>query len=111
MTRTQKDIIAKLLAGYYIVVSHGREVLYRDNAIPVMRMRWYDMKKIRPWLKKDRKGRQTINLSTIRQLHGNHVAKRLYRKKIDITPLQNPPPKKKKKTGACSGSTNALLIF
>jgi hypothetical protein len=82
MTATQKDIIAKLISGHYIVISHGREILYRDNAVPVIRLKWYDSKKIRPLLKKDRKGRLTANLSTIRQLHGNSTAKRLYKGKL-----------------------------
>lgn len=106
MTHLQKDIISKLIVGHYIKVCHGRDILYRDNAVPVLRLKYFDMKKVSPLLKKDRKGRMTANLSIIRQLHGNCIAKRIYKGKVDLQAVKQKVRRRKDRT-----DENVLTLF
>lgn len=91
MTRKQKLLCIKLFRGWYIVktINRSGHVVYRvyDEKCCVQQVITEITKRaisrrtyIRIW-KKDSWGRITFNLSAIRQLHGKHTLKRMYKMK------------------------------
>jgi hypothetical protein len=88
MTETQKHIAEKLFNGYFLAirVNPARRkmfMLYEGNANPVQYVKpstfkHFDQMNV---LKKDKLGRYTFNLSAIRQLHGKHTLKTMYKSK------------------------------
>lgn len=92
MTSHQKTIISKLLSGHHIVSNPGR-ILLRDAAgNPVLKVSartFYFLQ--RNYLRKQ-KGLFLVNLNKVRQLHGNSMAKRLYKGKVSPVERPKSPP-------------------
>lgn len=92
MTHSQKILITKLLTGHFLraTKSKGKAcyVLYdakvnplqKINARTVDRIDRFIDPKIKIW-KKSKRGNITLNLSMVRQLHGRHMIKHLYKQK------------------------------
>lgn len=60
---------------------HGRAMfkMYSGNMNPEYYIRSKTYKKIRDLVKKDKRGRITLNLSLVRKLHGNNWIKKAYK--------------------------------
>lgn len=87
MTNKQKTLIKYLLMKDHYLMrlrSHTGVVkykLFQGNQIPV---RWFEGKTVSGLtgiFKEDKKGRLTLNLSLVRQKHGNAFIKRQYKQK------------------------------
>ena len=84
MTVAQKQLVKDLMDGHFLCkrgncsggLSFG---LYRDNMILVRKVN--PGKQIGQLLKRDRFGRYTLNLSSVRQLHGKNTIKKFYKAK------------------------------
>ncbi len=87
MTANQRHIIQKLLQeNHYLVSQCARSgvvkfKMYEGNNNPVQWVDQRTIKRIKNFLKKDKKGRFTLNLALMRQAHGNSIVNRLYKKK------------------------------
>jgi hypothetical protein len=96
MTGPQKILIIKLLTGHYLV--HGKKrngkdnyYLYdaKGNVLTSIRARTVDKidkyidPEIKIW-KKSKHGQITLNLSMVRQLHGKHTIKKLYKQREQL---------------------------
>ena len=71
-----------LLVGNYIAKRHGNKhsyAVYKSPGNPICHVSESVSNNIGHFMKVDKKGRMTLNLSTIRQLHGNHDLKKLYK--------------------------------
>ena len=88
MTKLQNDLIRRMMTGnYYMMpkVTHrGRTgcMLYKGHQDPV---KWYSDKTariIRQLLKRDKRGRLTVNLSLVRRQHGKSLIKQLYNQTV-----------------------------
>lgn len=95
MTHSQKILIIKLLTGHFLRAtrSNGKKcyVLYDDKINPLQKIHAKTVDRIDRFLdsdlklwKKDKYGSITLNLSTVRQLHGRHTIKRLYKQKREL---------------------------
>lgn len=93
MTRTQKLIIKQLLEGASIGIS-GRQIRLRDpGGNPISKVRRSTFDWLRKWdLVRRHRHFFVINRRTVRSMHGNSAAKRLYKGKPVAGLLQNPPP-------------------
>lgn len=93
MSANRKIIIEKLLQGYTIAALGPGQIRLRDpKGNPVMKITYQTFY----WLKRGilRKKRNVfmVNLSLVRQLHGNCTAKRIYKGKQVPPVVQNTPP-------------------
>lgn len=95
MTPSQKIVIKKLLTGHFLrLVKRGSGswyVLYDEKVNPISKVRAKTIDKLDRFLdpdqklwKKDKNGDMTLNLNTVRQLHGKSTMKQLYKKRKDI---------------------------
>lgn len=92
MTPNRKFLVEKLLAGYYMIpwLSRGNLTSYRLYDLkgnPIRSFHEATVKKMEKHLdpgvrlfKKDSSGRMSLNLSTVRTLHGKNMIKQLYKK-------------------------------
>lgn len=107
MTTVQTKLIAALLAGHFLMRSKRCYTLFDEALNPLQRVRFRTVDKIDQYMdpkkklwKKDKKGRITLNLASVRQLHGRSIIKKLYKKtiKVDITGSLYKTKKRKAKT-------------
>lgn len=94
MTPSQKTLIKKLLTGHFLrKMDRGKGVvyvLYDSRTNPVEKIKPKTVERIGrfldPKLKlwKKHGGRISLNLSTVRQLHGKNMIKQLYKQKDSI---------------------------
>lgn len=92
MRTDKKSIIKKLLNGMYLLKRNNHKdvpgyKLYSGNMVPelfVTERLIRTLEKTSPYslFKKDSKERLTLNLSSIRRLHGNHWIKKAYKKHL-----------------------------
>lgn len=95
MTAAQKKIVTLLLSGHFLVKSRKCYTLYDEKVNPVQRIRHRSIQRLDQFIdpkmklwKKDKAGRMTLNLNTIRQLHGKTTLKQLYKRKMSIDTTQ-----------------------
>lgn len=93
---TSKVLIVMLLTESRYLrhrINHNNEagfMLYEGNATPLRFFHEKNVKEIKDLLKKDKKGKLTLNLNSIRQLDGRSAIKKLYKKKLKTkAPLLN----------------------
>ena len=85
MTPALRKLLIDLLGGqHYLKIwsstNNSRSFkLYAGNMNPCRYVGYRTMKRIKDILKKDKHGRYTLNLSRVRQLHGNNMVKKLYK--------------------------------
>lgn len=96
MTAVQTSIVIKLLTGYCLVKHYTfkRKVCYRlidHNSVTVDMLQCRSVDKLNRYtkprqklFKRDKFGRLTLNLSVVRQLHGNCTIKQLYYKREEL---------------------------
>jgi hypothetical protein len=87
MTDAQKHIILDLLKDktkYIKNNGNGRRPykMYAANVVPLYYIKKKEFQSINFLLKKDKKHRFTVNLSAVRQLHGNNKIKKAYKQSI-----------------------------
>lgn len=95
MTPSQKILIKKLLNGYFLRKMKRRQkewyVLYdadinpieKVNAATVDKIDRFIAPQIKIW-KRSHRGNITLNLNMVRQLHGRHTIKQLYKQKDSL---------------------------
>ena len=93
MRTDKKAIIKKLLNGMYLLKRNNHKdvpgyKLYSGNMVPelfVSEKFIRSLEQTSPYqlFKKDPKERLTLNLSSIRRLHGNHWIKKAYKKHME----------------------------
>jgi len=95
MTNSQKILIAKLLTGHFLrKTKHKGKTCYvlydaKINPLEKIHERTVDQidkfidPEIRIW-KKDRHGNITLNLNSVRQLHGRSILKQFYKKRHEL---------------------------
>lgn len=91
MRTDKKHVINCLLSGMYLMrtINHSNTSgykMYRDNMVPEFFITERSFKSLESNLyislfKMDSKKRITLNLSGVRQLHGNHWIKKAYQKR------------------------------
>ena len=86
--KTEVTIYKKLLAGdCFIMKRHGNKYsycIYDVKMNPLMHVSDTVHKHLNPLFKTDKKQRITLNLSSVRQLHGNDLLKQLYKKHLSL---------------------------
>ena len=108
MTPSQKILMSKLLCGHFLkkFSLRGKSwyVLYDEKISPLQKIRTGTVDKIDRFMdpdlklwKKSKDGRISLNLSTVRQLHGRHTLNRMYKKKSEAD-ANSPIYKRKSKT-------------
>lgn len=78
-----KVIFSHLLEGRYMARRQGNRhpyAIYEGKAKPIYNVSKSNWKVLSPLVKKDKQGRITLNLSTVRSLHGNEWLKQEYKK-------------------------------
>lgn len=83
-TKAHLTLFSELLKGKYLRHTtnnkgKGQYKLYEGNQKPVRWVKNGVMRNLTSLLKQDKKGRLTLNLSNIRQLHGNTLPKKIYK--------------------------------
>lgn len=95
MTKTQRSIMGYLLKGYSIAAYRTAKYRLRDeNNCVVLTMNAATFRAIKPLLRKTPAGLFVADKNRVRQLHGNDLVKRRYKKmkaKQAITDMQNVP--------------------
>ena len=77
-----KTIFTHLLHGKFMARRHGnrhRYAVYDSIANPIYSVSDANYRKLAPLIKTDKKGRITLNLTKVRQLHGNEWLKKEYK--------------------------------
>jgi hypothetical protein len=95
MSTTRKIIVEKLLQGYTIAALGPGQIRLRDAAgNPVMKITYRTFYWLKRSILRKKKNVFLVNLSMVRQLHGNCTAKRIYKGKKVPPVVQNTPPHK-----------------
>lgn len=91
MTKNRKILVEKLLSGYYLLPwkkhNSGKKCyrLYDANGTPKENINEKTIRTLDRFItsvniwKTDKQGKITLNLSSVRQLHGSHSIKKLYK--------------------------------
>ncbi len=96
MTELQQDLALRLLKGDRYLLpkpnfkgQHGF-MLYVGNANPEKWFPYKAFKGVKELLKKDKKGKLTLNLNLVRQIHGNTLINKQYKKSKNGTRSNKP---------------------
>jgi hypothetical protein len=123
MTPAQKSVIKKLLIGYSLVKHYtfNRKWCYRlidtkGTTTEYVQCRTVDKLKRyggykKKLFKKDSIGRLTLNLTTVRQLHGRCTIKQLYKNRQGLKDETNNKKQRAGKKAAAVNNDAALYLF
>lgn len=85
MSPSQTKLIVALMSGHFLVKSKKCYTLYDAKVNPLQRIRFKTVDKIDQFIdpkmklwKENKRKRITLNLNTVRQLHGKNMIKRIY---------------------------------
>lgn len=79
MTAAQKNIVVYLLTGHFIRTRNTMYCVYDKKLNPIVNVKASNFRFLYVLLRKDKKGDWYLNLTSVRQLHGNNAIKKLYK--------------------------------